>query len=123
MINKALEKIGNELKNGSIAFSYVNECIHVPLPNNFGTLEISIWRDDEDSIQLLEGDFHTHGDVEAWEYGLDREKSIRRLIEDIFSGKRYLIEVFEEGCDPEKTITDSLEEVRKNVNYKLYNKI
>ncbi|MDH3973287.1 MAG: hypothetical protein OEV42_03310 [Deltaproteobacteria bacterium] len=123
MRNKALKNIGNELKKGNIIFSYVNDDIHVLLPNNFGILEISIWKDDEDSIQLLEGDYHTHGDIEAREYGLTREKAIRRLIEDIYNGKLFLVEIFEEGYEPEKTIIKSLDYVQKNVEYKLYNKI
>jgi len=68
-MDENLRKIIDELENANLNYRVVDENILIDLPNNFGTLEICIWNDKgEDSIQLLEGDYHTHGDIEAREY-------------------------------------------------------
>ncbi|TQV75191.1 hypothetical protein FLL45_09640 [Aliikangiella marina] len=83
-----IEKITAELNLVEIDFELIDDQIHIPLPYNFDTLVIEIWQDGEDSISLLNGDFHTHGDIEAREYGLpSREKGILHLVESIFNGK------------------------------------
>ena len=107
MKNPVLLKIGKELHKGKIAFSYVNEAINIPLPNDFGIIEIIIWRDEEDSIQLLNGSFHTHGDIEARQYNTTREKAIRFLMRDIFKGKYQLIEDISVPEKPVKRIIES----------------
>jgi hypothetical protein len=78
------------------------------LPNNFDTLVIEIWQDEEDSITLLNGIFHTHGDIEASEYGLpNREKGIRYLVESIFNGEFKMVKRKNEKGIVENTIWDT----------------
>ncbi len=72
---------------------------------------------EEDSIQLLEGNFHTHGDTEARVYGLSREKAIRKLVGDIFSGKLLLVEWFRKDGSKAKKIWDSLEYLTDGDSY------
>ena len=70
-----IEKLSKALEDESIAHNAYHDCIHIQLPNNFGVLEIKIWDDGEDSIQLLDGDFHTHAELESLEFNLPKEKA------------------------------------------------
>ena len=119
-----IERIKNELNDAGIKFDYVNEKIHINLPNNFDTLIVEIWKDEEDSITLLNGDFHTHGNIEASEYGLEnREKGIRHLVESIISGKFKMVKLKKQDGSIENTIWDtySLMSIHKYSNYEIIN--
>ena len=126
-MNEYLTNIGNELQKGGITFSYVNNAIHIPLPNEFGTLEIRMLSDDDDSIQIINADFHSHGSVEAAEYETTREKGIRKMVENIFNGKLLLIEETEEGKEPKRLVRCSMDSylkyLPKNTTYRVFNKI
>ena len=108
-MHSALKNIASELDKGGIQYSMVNECIHVELPKHFDTLIIEIWNAQwEDSISLLSGSFHTHGDIEASEYGLDsREEGIRHLIECIFNGTFKMVRRPNKDGQLENTIWDT----------------
>jgi GGDEF domain-containing protein len=118
----ALQRIAGELSSGNIAFRYKGDTILVDLPNDFDVLEISIWKDDEDSIQLLNGYFHTHGSVEAWEYGPPPEKAIRIMLERIFSGELLCVEIRQPGQEPVRTIVESIEQISAGAEFTVYNK-
>lgn len=122
MKSDALERIASELSRANIAFRYEGDTILVDLPDNFDILEISIWKDDEDSIQLLNGYFHTHGSVEAWEYGPPPEKAIRMMIERIFSGELLCVEIREPGQEPVRTIVESIDQISPGAEFTVYNK-
>lgn len=122
MTSEALLRIAEELKHGNIAFRYEGDTILIDLPNDFDVLEISIWKDGEDSIQLLNGHFHTHGKVEAWEYGPPPEKAIRRMLERIFAGELFCVEIRQVGQNPVRTIVDSLDQISKEADFTIYNK-
>ncbi|TDF41524.1 hypothetical protein EYS14_01310 [Alteromonadaceae bacterium M269] len=104
-----LQKIADEFDSFGVRYSLVEEKLHVPLPKNFDTLVIEIWNDEgEDSISLLNGVFHTHGDVEANEHGLDSgEKGILHLVQSIFDGSFKMIKRINEKGVVENTIWDS----------------
>lgn len=121
MKSEALERIANELSHGNIAFRYEGDTLLVALPNNFDVMEISIWKDEEDSIQLLNGHFHTHGSVEAWEYGPPPEKAIRRMLERIFSGELLCVEIRQAGKEPVRTIVESIEQISVDADFTVYN--
>lgn len=119
-----IERIKNELNDAGIKFNYIDEQIHIILPNKFDTLIIEIWKEEEDSISLKNGSFHTHGDIEAREYGLEnREKGIRHLVESIFNGTFKMVKLKNEDGTIEKTIWDtySLESMHKYSNYEIIN--
>ncbi len=126
LMNIHLNKIASELESSGILFKFSDDRILVELPNDFGTLEITICKNDEDSIQLLNGDFHTHGDLEAVEKNISREQAIRELIEEIFSGELLLIEECESGKKPRRIIENSLDHYLKylpeGTTYKIFNK-
>ena len=105
----ALEVISEELIDANIKFEIVNEQIQISLPNDFDTLVIEIWNDEgEDSISLKNGSFHTHGDIEASEYGLSsREKGIRNLVESIFNGTFKMVKRKVSTGEYENTIWDT----------------
>jgi hypothetical protein len=104
-----LNSIAQELESADIEFLIKDEQIQIALPNNFDTLIIEIWNEDgEDSISLLNGNFHTHGDIEASEYGLPtREKGIRYLVESILNGTFKMVKVETEPDIYENTIWDA----------------
>ena len=124
-MNKYLKKISDELESGHISFSYVEDKIHIPLPNEFGILEISMWKENEDSIQIINADFHSHGSVEAAGYETTKEKGIRKMVEDMFSGKLLLIEEREDGKEPKRLVRRSLSDYLKylpeNITYRIFN--
>ncbi len=105
-----LDSISKELIDAQIQFQIKDDQIQIPLPNNFDTLIIEIWNDEgEDSISLLNGSFHTHGDLDAREYGLPtREKAIRYLVESIFDGTFKMVKVEVKPGVYKKTIWDTL---------------
>ena len=125
-MNIHLKKIATELESAQILFEHSDERILIDLPNKFGILEIKILEDDSDSIQLLNGDFHTHGDLEAIEQNISREQAIRKLIEKIYNGELILIEECEHGKKPRRIIEKSLEHFLKYLpegsTYKIFNK-
>ena len=121
-----LSKIGSELKEGNISFTYLNDKIHIHLPNSFGILEIKMLDDNDDTIQIINADFHTHGSVEAAEYETSKEKGIRKMVENIFNGNLLLIEEKEEGKEPRRLVQCSLDNylqyLPKNTSYRVFNK-
>ena len=108
-MHPALNSIVDELIDGKIEYQLVGGAIHVGLPRDFDTLVIEIWNDEgDDSISLLNGSFHTHGNIEAYEYGLlSREKGIRHLIECIFNGTFKMIKRPGSNGEIENTIWDT----------------
>jgi len=126
-MNEHLIKIGNELEKGNILFSYFHNKIHITLPNSFGILEIRMLDGNDDSIQIINADFHSHGSVEAAEYETTKEKGIRIMVENMFSGKLLLIEEKEEGKEPRRLVQCSMDSylqyLPKNTTYRVFNKI
>ncbi|MDH5730646.1 MAG: hypothetical protein OEZ58_16785 [Gammaproteobacteria bacterium] len=105
---KLIDRIDAELRVGGIHFEYKNGKIIIPLPNSFDALVVEIWREEEDSITLMNGDFHTHGDILAREYDLESsEKAIRFLVESIFNGKFKMVKLYSDNGSFENTIWDS----------------
>ena len=103
-----LLNIANVLADNDVQVRAGEDVLYIDLPNGFGALEISTWNQDgEDSIQLLGGNFHTHGNIEAREYGLpNREVGILHLVQSIFSGRFKMVEVKLEDGSTSKTIWD-----------------
>jgi len=128
-MNDYLEKISHELKSIDIEHDCYHDCIHIQLPNifSFGILEIKIWNGMEDSIQLRDSDFHTHGEIVAAEFSLSREKAIAALVGKIFSGEYLLIEEKAPNKKPRKLIAQSLDNflryLPKGTEYSIKNKI
>ena len=108
-MRKELRHIAEELDKGKINFKEVGDKLFVPLPNNFDTLIIEIWNDNgEVSISLQNGEYHTHGDIEARENGLSsREQGIRKLIENVFSGSFKMVRRRDKNGEMVNTIWDS----------------
>ena len=125
-MSSLIERIKNELNEAGIKFNYVNKQVQIPLPNDFDTLIVEIWKDDEDSISLMNGNFHTHGDIEAREYGLEnREKGVRHLAESILNGKFKMVKLNNDDGTKENTIWDtySLEYIDQYTNYEIISEI
>ncbi|MDT0596399.1 hypothetical protein [Glaciecola petra] len=108
-MNAHLKSIAEALDAKGCQYSVVNEEIQIPLPKEFDTLVIEIWNDaGEDSITLLNGSFHSHGDIEASEHGLDtREEGIVFLVESIFNGHFKMVRRINKDGSKENTIWDT----------------
>lgn len=119
--------ISRALESKGISHDCYHDCIHSDLPDGFGVLEVKVWDGTDDSIQLLGGDFHSHGDQLVQEFGLPREEAIAVLFEKIIYGDYLLIEECEPGKPPRKTIEQSLEHYLKylppGTEYRIANKI
>ncbi len=126
-MNDYLGKISKAINEVNVDHDCYHDCIHINLPNDFGILEIKIWNEDEDTIQLLKGDFHTHGEQEASEFELPKEKAIAMLVNKIFTGEYLLIEEKEPKKATRKLIVQSLKKYLKylpaGTEYKIANKI
>ncbi len=121
-MSSALSEIASELSLAKIEYRIIGRHIYVPLPKNFDTLIIEVFDDGDDSITLENGSFHTHGDIEAREYGLpNREKAIRHLVESIFNGKYKMVQRQDHLGQAVNTIWDtfSLASIPDDVEYKI----
>lgn len=122
-MDDSLISIVNALEASKVNFTLESEQVHVPLPKDFDTLVIEIWNDKgEDSITLLNGTFHDHGNLVAREYGLaSREEAIIFLIESIFDGTFKMVRVADQAGIKKNTIWDtfSLAGDSKDLDYEI----
>ena len=121
-----IDRISKVLNETSIAHECYHDCIHVRLPGEFGILELKLWPDGSDSIQLINGDFHTHADIIAIEYGQSPDAAFATLASKILTSELLLIEETSPKGDKRKTIAESLEDylryLPKGTNYRVANK-
>jgi hypothetical protein len=108
-----LTKISKSLASKKIAHDFYHDCIHIALPNQFGTLEVKAWPEGDDSIGMLDGDFHTHSEILAQELGTSLYDAVGSLIDRINSREFLLIEEREPGKAPRKLIERSLDQYLK----------
>ena len=108
-----LDKVSESLASKNIRHDCYRDCIHIPLPKDFGTLEVKFWSGGDDSIELLEGDFHTHSEVLAEDLGTSRHDAVSKLMENIMSGSFLLIIEREPGKAPRKIIEETLDKYLK----------
>ena len=120
-----ISQICSALRQAGIEHGCYHDCVHVVLPHDFGTLEFKAWPDGDESIQLLDGNFHTHLDVLADEYCCVPVEAFVYFVRKILSGELLLIE--ERAADGAvlKTIEESLEEYMRylplNSTYRVVN--
>ena len=100
--------------------------IRVPLPNDFGELEIGDLEKGDTIVGLVDDDWHTHGEIlKSEEGGKIEAEAIYLFIKRIFEGKYFLIEELEDGKSVRRTIVNDLEKfykyLPKEVEVKIYN--
>lgn len=119
-------RISKALNEAAIAHECYHDCIHVRLPCGFGILELKLWPDGSDSIQLINGDFHTHADILAMEYGQSSDTAFATLVSKILTSELLLIEETSPKGDKRKTIAESLEDylryLPEGTSYRVANK-
>lgn len=93
----------------ALPHSVYDDCIHVSLPGGFGILELKLWQDGSDSIQLIPGDFHTHSELLALEYNRDKNLAFATLVGKIFASELWLVEETSRAGETRRTIESSLE--------------
>lgn len=121
-----IDRISKALNEASIAHECYHDCIHVRLIGEFGILELKLWPDGSDSIQLINGDFHTHTDILAIEYGQKPDVAFAILASKILTAELLLIEEISLKGDKRKTIAESLDEylryLPEGTSYRVANK-
>ena len=108
-----LEEFSKALNEVAVQHRCYHDCIHLDLPAQFGIMEIKFWPDGDDSIQLLEGDFHTHSEILKEEYGLPEPEAYATLVQKIFNGELLLVEEVSPEGNVRKTIENSMSEYLK----------
>lgn len=121
-----LEQLSAALDGADLPHSVYHDCLHIPLPEGFGTLEIKLWQDGSDSIQLIPGDFHTHLEILALEYKQDKNTAFATLVEKIFASEFLLVEEISRDGVSRRTIEASLEDylnyLPEGSTYSVFNK-
>jgi hypothetical protein len=85
----------------------------VPLPNDFGELEIGTLdgpNGDDLIIGLVGHAWHTHGTFLCWRFSCGTVEAIVQYVEGMFQGRYLLIEELVEGREPTKYIGTYLDD-------------
>ena len=125
MDSDVISEISTVFSSLAIEHDRFHDCIHVHLPGGFGTLEVKAWPDGDHSIQLLDGDFHTHLDLLADEYSREPVAALVLFTQRLLSGELLLIEETSANGAIRRTIEQSLGAylpyLEKNCTYKILN--
>ena len=102
------------------------ETILIPLPNNFGTLEVTSLDDHQDLIALVGEDWHLHtSDLAEDSPELSSAEKVVLFVEEILKGNFLLMEESSPGEDTIKWIEDDLQgylqDLAPDAQYKVYN--
>jgi hypothetical protein len=120
-----ISEISSAFSSLAIEHDRFHDCIHVHLPGGFGTLEVKAWPDGDYSIQLLDGDFHTHLDLLADEYNSEPVAALVLFAKRLLNGELLLIEETSADGVLRRTIEDSLDAylpyLGENCTYKVFN--
>lgn len=121
-----LDQLSAALDGADLPHNVCHDRIHIPLPEGFGTLELKLWQDGSDSIQLIPGDFHTHLEILALEYTQDKSTAFAIFAEKIFASELLLVEETSRDGVSRKTIEASLEDYLRyfpeGSTYRVFNK-
>ena len=110
LMTDRLSHFSAALVSAGIDHACYHDCIHVDLPGEFGIMELKVWPDGDDSIGLLDGDFHTHSSVLAVEYETTPALAFAKLLKEISQSKLLLIEETAPDGRRRKTVEDSIQE-------------
>ncbi len=120
-----IDAISLALNDAAIEHGCFHDCIHVSLPGGFGVMEIKAWPDGDHSIQLLDGDFHTHLDLLAGDCNLEPVEAFVLFVRRLLVGDILLIEETSADGVIRRTIEESLEaylpDIEKGCTYRVMN--
>jgi hypothetical protein len=120
-----ISEISWAFSTAAIEHGCFHVCVHVSLPGGFGVLEIKAWPDGDHSIQLLDGDFHTHLDLLADEYSREPVEAFVLFVKRLLHGELLLIEETSADGVIRRTIEESLGAylpyLGKNCTYRVVN--
>ena len=105
-----LDLFSAALADMSIEHALLADRITVVLPAEFGDLELRALSDGDDSIEIVDANFHTHSSVLAAEYGATPEEAFARLVSDILASRLLLVEEFDSSGNTRKTVEESLDQ-------------
>lgn len=110
MTSQYISSICDELRRGRIEFIVSQKSISIPLPRNFGILEVCEYEERKDTIQLSDSLWGTHGYLLAREYKMSNsEVAIRCFIEHIYTGQLKMVIASDKYGGPYKAIWSDLE--------------
>jgi hypothetical protein len=129
-LDPVAREVAAALRNATISYSSVgNGRVRIPLPNEFGELEIGAIETIPNSVDSIVGlvgqPWHTHGDVLSAELGGNGHiDGIVRFVRAVFAGKYLLIEEQTVGQLPRKIILKDLDRYLKHLpidaTYRIY---
>jgi len=120
-------KIAAELSAAGIPYQVAeNGWLHIPLPQEFGVLEVGALDPAAETICGLVGhEWHTHGDLFGRSGIDDQCADLARFIREIFDGTYLLVEFFPRDGGSKKFVEDDLESFLRSLDpgetYKVYN--
>jgi hypothetical protein len=124
-MNQMFQELSRLLEGASISFRVEEEKLRIPLPADFGELEVASLDDNDVILGLLGSDWHTHGDQLRQYGGSTDVEAILVFLNEVITGKILLIEEKETNTEARKTIEDDLEAYLKylpmGTQYKIYN--
>ena len=125
--NRITKELITHLDENNIAYYIHRSSIRIPLPNDFGELQIDDLENDDDIIGLVGEKWHTHSDLLLDYYNTtSKAELICSFVKDIIKGDFLLIEEFRNGKSLGRQI-DHKESFKigqpKDITIKIYNDI
>lgn len=124
-MNEFVRRVAERLQQERIAFRTEGTALRIPLPNKFGELEVSQLEDGDTLVELVDSEWHTHGDLLKAYGSTDEVDATVSFIKGIFEGEFFLVEETDGEGPPRKTIEDDLDSFRdglpESARYKVFN--
>jgi len=108
-MNTLSDAVAKLLLKRGIRFELRGDRLRVPLPSEFGELEIGEFEDGDTVVGLVGHAWHTHGELLVSDYGDDIPSAIVAFLNAIFSGELKMVEYQLAGEEPKRIIEDDLQ--------------
>lgn len=106
-------QVADLLKGKKIAFYPSGNHIRIPLPSDFGEIEIGELDDGDTIFGLVDHAWHTHGEILTPDHGDDIASAMVNFLGLIFSGHLKMVEFQLVGKEPRRILESDLESFLK----------
>ena len=103
-VDDRITLLSTALEQVAVAHECYHDCVFVTIPG--GQLEVKIWEDGSESVQMIPGDFHTHLEILAMEHETSGENAFASFVRSILDGRRPVIQ----ETSPEGVVRTTIEE-------------
>ena len=103
-MDKIVSKLIPCLEREKISYKHHGSRVRIPLPCNFGELEVADLGQSDTILELVDGDWHSHADVLRYYGGDTPEEAIVCFLKRLFAGDFYLVELRKDGKTTRKYI-------------------